>query len=32
MKDFINGKEPIKAPRIQKPDFGVRKHRGSDIY
>jgi hypothetical protein len=31
MKDSTNGKKPNKAPRIQRPDLGVKKFKGSDI-
>jgi hypothetical protein len=31
MKDSTNGKKPTKTFKIQRPDLGVRKPRGSDI-
>jgi hypothetical protein len=31
MKDSTNGKEPTKAPKIQRLDSSARKHGGNDI-
>ncbi len=31
MKDSINGKEPIIAPKIRRPDSSAKKHGRSDI-
>jgi hypothetical protein len=31
MKDSKNGKEPTKAPRIRRPNYGVKKHGRNDI-